>query len=154
MDGVMATKELCKRHPGAKVIALSVFGQESHIMEMLDAGALGYLMKNADKDDIEQAVVSVFNNRSYFCTESNKQVKDLIDKFQSGSKAHLVVFSEREKDIITLICKGYISKEIASTLYLSQRTVEGHRTRVMQKMGVKSMAGLVTYACEKGLYGE
>jgi DNA-binding NarL/FixJ family response regulator len=65
-----------------------------------------------------------------------------------------VVFSEREKDIITLICKGYISKEIACTLYLSQRTVEGHRTRVMQKMGVKSMAGLVTYACEKGLYGE
>ena len=50
--------------------------------------------------------------------------------------------------------KGFISKEIASTLYLSQRTVEGHRTRVMQKMGVKSMAGLVTYACEKGLYGE
>ncbi len=65
-----------------------------------------------------------------------------------------MVFSEREKDIITLICKGFISKEIASTLYLSQRTVEGHRTRVMQKMGVKSMAGLVTYACEKGLYGE
>jgi len=154
MDGVMATKELCKRHPGAKVIALSVFGQESHIMEMLDAGALGYLMKNADKDDIEQAIVSVFNNRSYFCTESNKQVKDLIEKFQSGSKKHLIVFSEREKDIITLICKGFISKEIACTLYLSQRTVEGHRTRVMQKMGVKSMAGLVTYACEKGLYGD
>ena len=104
MDGVMATKELCKRHPGAKVIALSVFGQESHIMEMLDAGALGYLMKNADKDDIEQAIVSVFNNRSYFCTESNKQVKDLIEKFQSGSKDHLIVFSEQIPQKYLFLC--------------------------------------------------
>ncbi|NCT93028.1 MAG: response regulator transcription factor [Chitinophagaceae bacterium] len=152
MDGVNATRELCKRNPKTRIIALSVFGQESHIMEMLEAGALGYLMKNADKKDLEEAIETVYQHRPYFCNETSKQVSDLIDKYQSGYRNHLVVFSEREKDIIKLICDGHTSKDIASILFISQRTVEGHRTRIMQKMRVKSTAGLVAYACEKGLY--
>lgn len=152
MDGVMATKELCKRYTNPRIIALSVFGQESHIMEMLEAGAIGYVMKSAGRREIVEAIESVYQHRPYFCTESGKQITDLIEKYQSGYRNHLVVFTEREKDIIQLICQGCTSKEVANHLFISQRTVEGHRTRIMQKMRVKSIAGLVAYACEKGLY--
>ncbi|TDO29375.1 response regulator [Sediminibacterium goheungense] len=152
MDGVMAVKELCKRQVTKRIIALSVFSQETHIMEMLEAGALGYLTKGVGKKEILEAIEAVYENRPYFCKESGKQVLDLIEKYQSGYRNHLIVFSEREKDIIRLICDGFSSKEVAHMLYISQRTVEGHRTRIMKKMRVKSIAGLVTYACEKGLY--
>jgi len=152
MDGVMATKELAKRYTNPRIIALSVFGQESHIMEMLEAGAIGYVMKSAGRREIVEAIESVYLHRPYFCTESSRQITDLIEKYQSGYRNHLVVFTEREKDIIQLICQGCTSKEVASNLFISQRTVEGHRTRIMQKMRVKSIAGLVAYACEKGLY--
>lgn len=152
MDGVMATKELSKRHSTPRIIALSVFGQESHIMEMLEAGAIGYVMKSAGRKEIVEAIESVYEHRPYFCTESSRQITDLIEKYQSGYRNHLVVFTEREKDIIQFICRGCTSKEVAAHLFISQRTVEGHRTRIMQKMRVKSIAGLVAYACEKGLY--
>lgn len=152
MDGVMVTKELYKRQQFTRIIALSVFGQENHIMEMLEAGAIGYVMKSAGKKEIIEAIDTVYEYRPYFCSESSRQITDLIEKYQSGYRSHLVVFTEREKDIIQLICQGSTSKEVARTLYISQRTVEGHRTRIMQKMNVKSIAGLVAYACEKGLY--
>lgn len=152
MDGVMATRELCKRQNNTRIIAMSVFGQETHIMEMLEAGAIGYVMKSAGKKEILEAIDAVYEHRPYFCTESSKQITDLIEKYQSGHRDHLVVFTEREKDVIQLICDGCTSKDVARRLYISQRTVEGHRTRIMQKMRVKSIAGLVTYACEKGLY--
>lgn len=152
MDGVMATRELCKKQSNTRVIAMSVFGQETHIMEMLEAGALGYVMKSAGKQEILNAIDAVYAHRPYFCIESERQVAELIDKHQSNYRDHLVVFTEREKDIIQLICGGCTSKDVARKLYISQRTVEGHRTRIMQKMQVKSTPGLVTYACEKGLY--
>lgn len=152
MDGVMAVKELCRRHLSRRIIALSVFSHETHIMEMLEAGAIGYLTKSVGKKEILQAIESVYDNRPYFCPESSKQVTELIEKYQSGYRNHLVIFTEREKDIIHLICEGSTSKDVARSLYISQRTVEGHRTRIMQKMRVKSIAGLVAYACEKGLY--
>lgn len=152
MDGVMATRELCKRQSDTRIIAMSVFGQETHIMEMLEAGAIGYLMKSAGKKEILEAIDAVYDHRPYFCAESSRQVTELIEKYQSDYREHLVVFTEREKDVIQLICDGCTSKDVARRLYISQRTVEGHRTRIMQKMRVKSIAGLVTYACEKGLY--
>lgn len=152
MDGVMATRELCKRQNNTRIIAMSVFGQETHIMEMLEAGAIGYVMKSAGKKEILEAIDAVYEHRPYFCTESSKQITELIEKYQSGHRDHLVVFTEREKDVIQLICDGCTSKDVARRLYISQRTVEGHRTRIMQKMRVRSTAGLVTYACEKGLY--
>lgn len=152
MDGVMATRELCKRQNNTRIIAMSVFGQETHIMEMLEAGAIGYVMKSAGKKEILEAIDAVYEHRPYFCTESSRQITDLIEKYQSGHRDHLVVFTEREKDVIQLICDGCTSKDVARRLYISQRTVEGHRTRIMQKMRVRSIAGLVTYACEKGLY--
>lgn len=152
MDGVMATRELCKKHSDTRIIAMSVFGQETHIMEMLEAGAIGYLMKSAGKKEIVEAIDAVYDHRPYFCAESSRQITDLIEKYQSDYRDHLVIFTEREKDIIRLICDGCTSKDVARRLYISQRTVEGHRTRIMEKMRVKSIAGLVTYSCEKGLY--
>lgn len=152
MDGVMAVKEICKRKITKRIIALSVFSHETHIMEMLEAGAIGYLTKSVGKKEILEAIEAVYDYRPYFCPESSKQVNDLITKYNSDFREHLVVFTEREKDIITLICEGSTSKDVARLLHISQRTVEGHRTRIMHKMKVKSIAGLVAYACEKGLY--
>lgn len=152
MDGIVATKELCRRMPDSRVIALSAHAQENFILEMLEAGALGYLLKNADNQEVEEAISAVQQHRPYFCQEITEQITEIISKFQVGQKTELVTFTGREKEIIALICEEYTSKEIARDLFLSKRTVEGHRTRIMQKMGVKSIAGVITHAIGKGLY--
>ncbi|SJZ63843.1 response regulator transcription factor [Sediminibacterium ginsengisoli] len=152
MDGIHATRELCRSIPGCRIIALSVSGQESMIMDMLEAGALGYLLKNADNQEIENAISAVYQHRPYFCKEITGKITEVIAKYQSGDTSFLITFTDREKEIIHMICEEYTSKEIARLLFLSKRTIEGHRTRIMNKMGVKSIAGIITYALEKGLY--
>lgn len=152
MDGIMATRELRRLVPSCKVIALSAFGHERMIMETIDAGASGFLLKNSSNSEIEAAIRTVQQRRPYFCKEVIACVDDITLKYNGDYRDYLVFFTEREKEIIYLICAEYTSKEIARTLYLSIRTVEGHRTRIMYKMGVKSIAGVIVYAFEKGLY--
>ena len=152
MDGVMATKELARRKINSRIIVLSAHSKEEPILKMLEAGALGYVLKTAECDEISEAISTVYHNKPYFCKEITEKLTEIVTKNYQLPPQPDVDFSDREKEIMRLICREFTSKEIASTLNLSKRTVEGHRTRMMDKVGAKSIAGIITYALEKGIY--
>jgi DNA-binding NarL/FixJ family response regulator len=152
MDGVVATKEISRRKLGSRIIVLSAHGKEEPILKMLEAGALGYVLKSADADEISEAIRTVYHHKPYFCREITEKLTEIVSKnYQMPPQAD-ISFTDREKEIMRLICREYTSKEIAHALNLSKRTVEGHRTRIMDKIGAKSIAGIITYALERGIY--
>ncbi len=152
MDGISATKEILRRRSGSRVIVISAYGKEEPILRMLEAGALGYVLKTADAEEITEAITTVFQHKPYFCREITEKLTEIVSKNYQLPLKDDANFSEREKEIMQLICHEYTSKEIAYNLHLSKRTVEGHRTRIMDKIGAKSIAGIITYSVEAGIY--
>jgi DNA-binding NarL/FixJ family response regulator len=156
LDGIAATRILLQRYPGLKIIALSMYEEDDLIVEMLEAGARGYLLKNADKKEIMEAVLTVSEGHIFYCRHTTAHLASLIvkSKFDARKKACESVFTDREKDIIRLICRQHTAQEIGDRLYLSKRTVEGYRTRILEKMDVKNTAGVVIFALKHHLIGE
>lgn len=148
MNGIQATLLLKEQFPNLPIIALSMFNEESIILEMMEAGAMGFLDKNIGKKELYHAIDSVVNNKEVYFPEST-QVRFLELLSESNYKPYKnkgIKFTEREIEVIELTCKEFTNKEIAAELQLSKRTVETHRTRIMEKMNVKSVAGLVAFA--------
>lgn len=152
MDGVLATKEIARRKLGCRIIVLSAHGREEPILKMLEAGALGYVLKSAEAEEIAEAIRTVYYHKPYFCREITEKLTEIVTKNYQMPPHADISFTDREKEIMRLICREFTSKEIACTLNLSKRTVEGHRTRMMDKIGAKSIAGIITYAFERGIY--
>ncbi|MES2003763.1 MAG: response regulator transcription factor [Bacteroidota bacterium] len=152
MDGVVATKEITRRKIGCRIVVLSAFGKEEPILKMLEAGALGYVLKSADCEEISDAIGTVYRHKPYFCKEIAQKLTEIVTRNYQLPPSLDLSFTEREKEIMRLICKECTSKEIAYTLSLSKRTIEGHRTRIMDKIGAKSIAGVIRYAVEKGVF--
>jgi two-component system response regulator NreC len=151
MDGIAVTRELLRRKYGCRIIILSAFGREEAILQSLEAGALGYLLKSAEREEISEAINTVYHNKPYFCREITERLTEIVARNYQSPLRLSISFTDREKEIIKLICSECTSKEIAYSLHLSKRTVEGHRTRIMDKIGARSIAGVITYAVEKGL---
>lgn len=156
MDGIEATRSLIAENPDLHLIALSMFDEENLIVDMLEAGAKGYLLKNADKQEILDAIHSVYQGKPYYCHHTTSKLASLISKskFNPYKKRDPLVFTDREKEIIRLICQQLTAQEIADKVFLSKRTVEGHRTRILEKMNVKNTAGVVIYALRHRLVTE
>ena len=156
LDGIAASKLLLKQDPALKIIALSMFDEENLIVEMLEAGAKGYLLKNADKKEILEAIFTVVEGNVYYCRDTTARLASLIvrSKFDPQKKKAAALFTEREKEIIRLICMQCTAQEIGDRLFLSKRTVEGYRTRILEKMEVKNTAGVVVFALRQGLICE
>lgn len=154
MDGIAVMQHMKKDFPHIGVIALTNFDEEALIVDMLEAGAKGYLLKSAHKEEIVEAVTTVYGHKTYYCNHTNTKLAQLIARssFNPYRKPKRVSFNEREQQIITLICEQYTNKEIADRLYLSKRTVETHREHILEKMEVKNTAGVVVYAIRNGLY--
>lgn len=148
MDGIEATKLLLQRNADLKIIALSMFDEENLIVDMLEAGARGYLLKNADKQEILDAINNVFEDKTYYCRHTSARLASMIvkSKFNPYKKTEPVSFNDREKEIIRMICQQCTTQEIGERLFLSKRTVEGYRTKILEKMNVKNTAGVVIYA--------
>lgn len=153
MDGIDATKRIIEQFPDMGIIGLSMFDDDELIIEMLEAGAKGYLIKNAGKEQITEAIRTVYNNDPYYCKTTSHKLTNMIAKsrFNPYKKAAKAEFSEREKEIIELICRELTNKEIGDKLFLSVRTVEGHRLKILEKMNVKNTVGLVVYAIKNEL---
>ena len=153
LDGIKAVKEITRLGIRSKVIALSMHTEDSIILQMLDAGAMGFLDKNTSKEEMYEAIDSVFiHNSVYFPESTNAYMMELL--MSSNYKPYPqkgVVFTPRELEVIQMICKDFTSKEIGAKLDLSPRTIDTHRVRIMEKMNVKSVAGLVAYAYSKGI---
>lgn len=156
LDGITATRALLRMHPHLKIIALSMFEEENLIVDMLEAGAKGYLLKNADKQEILQAITTVLEGNIFYCKHTTAHLASLIvkSKFDPQKKDPAVLFTEREREIIRLICLQHTAQEIGDLLYISKRTVEGYRTRILEKMDVKNTAGVVIFALKHSLIGE
>jgi DNA-binding NarL/FixJ family response regulator len=153
MDGIEATAAITKEFPTVRVIALSMFNQDNLIVDMLNAGAMGYLIKNAHKTEIVDAIHSVYRYTPYYCKSTSMKLARLIGGSQFGPKAKdKLFFSQKEKDIIRLICEEKTSKEIGDELHLSMRTVEEYRQRIKDKMDVKGTTGIVIYAIKNDLF--
>lgn len=153
MDGIEATKKIVELYPQIGIIGLSMYDDDELIIEMLEAGAKGYLIKNAGKEQITEAIRTVYNDEPYYCKTTSYKLTNMIAKsrFNPYKKTSRAEFSDREKEIIELICREHTNKEIGDKLYLSVRTVEGHRLRIMEKMNVKNTVGLVVYAIKNGI---
>lgn len=156
MDGVTATRILLQKYPDLKIIALSMFDEEDLIVEMLEAGAKGYLLKNADKTEILEAISQVSDDHIFYCRQTSAKLAAMIVKsrFDSGREKEKVTFTDREKEIIKLICQQYTAQQIGEKIFLSKRTVEGHRTRILEKMNVRNTAGVVVFALKHNLISE
>jgi DNA-binding NarL/FixJ family response regulator len=153
MDGIEATLLLTKELPGCGVIALSIVDEENLIVDMLQAGAKGYLLKDTVIDELLQAVRTVYKGQTYFSDSVKISITDMVAKGEYAShKALLHQYSEKELNIIKLICEEYSTKEIADRLKITKRAVDGLREVILKKMKVKNSAGVVRYAIKHKLY--
>jgi DNA-binding NarL/FixJ family response regulator len=154
LDGVAATKHLTEHYPSIGIIALTMFDEEDLIVDMLEAGAKGYLLKNADKNEIIEAVHTVANDEPHYCRLTSQKLASMVakSKFNLQGKKEKAVFNEREQEIIRYICEGLTNKEIGEKVFLSVRTIEGLRLKIVEKMNVKNTAGIIVYAIREHLY--
>lgn len=154
MDGMEAIGRMKKEHPDVKVIVLSTHNKEKFILHAMDSGASGYMLKSADTDEIESAIRSVHESGYYYSDRvSHVMLHGLVSKQKVKPTFQEVdPLSERELEVLRAICQGLTNTEIAGKLFISPRTVEGHRNNMLLKTGAKNTAGLVVYAMTKGYY--
>ncbi|MEO5650033.1 MAG: response regulator transcription factor [Ginsengibacter sp.] len=153
MGGIEAIREMYLSGL-RRIIALSFYESEPLIVEALEAGALGYIAKNAQRGEIIEAIKTVYDFYPYYSRSTSSRLIRLISnsKFNPYTRTAPVLFSEKEKEIIRLICQEKSSEEISQTLLISKRTVDGLRARILSKMNVKTMAGVAIYAIKNAIY--
>lgn len=153
MDGIETTMKLQERYPEVKILILTTHEEENFIIHLLELGANGYLLKNAEPDEIKNAIHYVFENDYYFNDlVSNAMLRNITykNKRDTGSEEDIKL-NEREIEVLKLICQELTTAEIAEKIYLSSRTVEGIRTNLIEKVGARNAAGLVVYAIKSGI---
>jgi DNA-binding NarL/FixJ family response regulator len=153
LDGFEATREIRKLYPEIKILILTMHDEEHFILHLLEAGANGYLLKNAHPKEIQEAIHAVYENKYYFNDLVNTTLlKNLVQKnIALPSFKPSENLAEKEIRILELICQEYTSAEIGEKVFLSARTVEGIRAGIMEKVGVRNIAGLVMYAVKNGI---
>ena len=154
MNGIRATSSLQKQLPEVKVLALSYLDNETAVVEMLLAGASGYLCKNIQPGELEKAIDTVMDNHLYFSDDTNKSLAQQIakSKYTPPQFKQGVDLSNRECEIIQLVCEDKTSYSIGRTLNISSRTVERHLSNIYRKIGVNSAVGLVIYAIKHKIF--
>lgn len=154
MDGIEACKAIKLKFPHMQVIALSMFNEDNLIVDMLEAGARGYLLKNTNKHELLQAVRAVYEGSTYYCMATSGKLTRMIaeSKFNPYRNQPVKKFTPREMEIIKLMCEQHTNKEIATLLRLSIRTVESHREKIQEKTGARNSIGIVIYAIKNDLY--
>lgn len=152
MDGVEALKILKEHNPELKVIVLTMFDDEHFILHMMEAGANGYLLKNADPAEIKNAIHSVYDNVYYFNDLVNTTLLRKVVLLKNAPRfKEEIKLNEKETEILKLICQEYTAAEIGKKIFLSTRTIEGIRSVLLEKVGVRNTAGLVMYAVKNGI---
>jgi DNA-binding NarL/FixJ family response regulator len=147
MDGLDCTKIVSKKFPQTKILVLSQFGEKRFVKQMMKNGAMGYLLKDSDKDVLETAIRKVHSGEKYFSERLSMSLVSQELKSEN-TKSLFPKLTSREIDVLNLICKEFSSQEIADKLFVSFHTVEGHRANLLAKSGAKNTAGLVRWAVE------
>ncbi len=151
LNGLEATEQIKKDFPRIHVIILSVHAGEEYVVHALKAGASGYIVKDADTKELDLALHSVAKGDTYLSPRISKNVvHDYLRRLtmEPESAEHL---TRRQREVLQLIAEGHTTKEIATKLRLSEKTVQSHRMQIMRRLGVHDIAALVRYAVRTGL---
>jgi len=151
MNGIEATSRIVRSHPQVKVVILSMHTTEAYVLEALRAGAVGYLIKDADTEELALAMKAVRRGETYLSPPVSRHV---ISEYvrRTGGEANLIdTLSPRQREILQLIAEGNTTKDIANLLHLSIKTVDTHRTQLMDRLDIHEVAGLVRFAIRSGL---
>jgi two-component system response regulator DegU len=152
MDGIEATEHIKKKYPDTKILALTMHNEDSFVVHLIEKGVNGFLLKDYDIELIVDAIHSVMETGYYLNDRVSKaMVKALVRAKQIIPTFNNAQLTKRELELIELLSKEFTTKEIAVKLFVSKRTVEGHRERAMQKVGAKNVVGLIMYAVKHNL---
>jgi two-component system, NarL family, response regulator NreC len=152
-DGMTATEEIKQLHPDIAILVLTMHDDEQYLFRAIQAGASGYVLKSAPHDELLSAIRSVAAGNAYLTPTATKRLMgQYLDKMKNGEEADsFESLSEREKEVLAWTAKGYSNKEIAENLIISVKTVETHKSNLMEKLGLKTRPDLIKYAMKKGL---
>lgn len=151
MNGLEATARAAKEHPKTRVIILSMHASEEYVLQALSTGAAGYMLKDADKTELELAIRAVLRGETYLSPAVSRQVVDDYVKRVGPGPTHLEQLTPRQREILQLVAEGHSTKQIAQMLNLSVKTIETHRMQLMERLDIHDIAGLVRYAIRIGL---
>ncbi len=144
MDGIEATKKAIAKQPGLKVLTLSSFGDEQYYFNMVEAGAKGFVLKNASLAELEKAIKEIAGGGSWFSSELLQKV--ILNMSSKPKKDVTENFSDRELEILKLVCENLSNEQIAEKINLSYDTVKWHRANILSKTGCKNAVGLLLYS--------
>ena len=154
LDGLATTHELRKRHPHLRILILSMMTHEQTISGLLGAGAHGYVLKNADKNEISAAIQAVAAGKRFLCSEIGLSVLEKLLNAEANGTTHAVKDSTRptprEREILQFVANGLTNQQIADKIFTSKRTVETHRQSLLEKTNSSNTPALIKYAMEQG----
>jgi DNA-binding NarL/FixJ family response regulator len=153
ITGLEAAARMRDQHPGVRVIILSMHAGEEYVLQALRAGAIGYLLKDAATGELELALRSVMRGESWFSPAVSRQVVEGYVQ-RVGGEPVADALTARQREVLKLVAGGKSTKEIAFDLNLSVKTVETHRAQIMERLGIRDVAGLVRYALKTGLVSD
>ncbi|MEK4629352.1 MAG: response regulator transcription factor [Solibacillus sp.] len=148
IDGFTATKEIKKNLPEIKIIILTMHNEVAYIQQAIEIGADGYILKNSQGGIMYEAIQNVYNHKAYYEVGLPKEQIEKLFKNKGNQKAD--VLSTREQEIVRLTILGYTNVQIAEKLFISSKTVESHKSNIMQKLNLKSKAELIQYGITNG----
>ncbi len=154
LNGIEATRQAMAKYPKLKILALSMFCDEEYYYQMIQSGVMGFVLKESGKNELEEAITTVLSGESFF---SQKLLRDIIININSPKQKlksqteESIVLTKRESEVLKLICEGLSNSQIAEKLFISLRTVEGHKSNLISKTGVKNSISLVMYALKHKL---
>jgi DNA-binding NarL/FixJ family response regulator len=150
LNGVEATRQIIRNHSPTKVLILSTYGDDEYVRQLVEAGAVGYLVKQTAADDLLRAIREARRGNTFFSPSIAKRLRERVCEGAAAAKRpdHLTA---REAEVLQLIAEGNTNKLIASELAISIKTVEKHRQQVMDKLGIHDVAGLTRHAIAKGI---
>ncbi len=155
LNGIEAARKLRELRPEIKIIALTTHDDREHIKEMLRAGASGYVLKNATRNELAEAIRTVAGGNTYLSKEVKDSLMsnyvDQLHHHKENPNEEVIILTPREIELVKLLAKGLSNDQIADQLHISVRTVETHRKNVMHKTKSGNLAGLMKYAYDKGL---
>jgi DNA-binding NarL/FixJ family response regulator len=148
MDGIEATERALKHDPSLKILVISMFGEEEYVYSMVEKGVAGFILKTSGILDLERAIKKVSDGQQYY---SEEIMGMLVKKFRSIDTVEKITFTDKEKEVLRMLCKGFSNNDIADKLFMSVRTVEGYRNKLLQKTGSVNVINLVIYALKNKL---
>jgi len=151
-SGLAVTRDLVEQHPDLRILILTMHNKQEYVLDAVRAGAHGYVLKDGEPSELQRAIEVVHNGEAYYTPWATAQISAALrgDSPESASEG-IKKLSSREVEILREVARGHTSKEIGDALGISPRTVESHRLRLMDKLEIRTVAGLTKFALQEGL---